>query len=202
MSRKPGLVSRSLEYRAPETPRFLQALEAQVGSNSRYASCDSRDQLDSLVASCSARERKRATLHDKDDQDLDSEDELLGAQVVVLKPGKHLSRDEAIRLKTSAPQPESRTAQTHHIAVVSSSPGTNTAATSSKRRRIPIDSVDHAPHNATDPLDHVKQLIRSPSKNSNSNPKQDTRKPKANTLPNKPKPQPGKGLSFSFDDDA
>ncbi|SOV05758.1 uncharacterized protein UDID_06237 [Ustilago sp. UG-2017a] len=110
--RKGNLASRSLEYQAPETPNFLKALKAQVASSDRYSTSTKQrpsDELDSFVIStCSAAVKRKAREEDEDeDEGLDSEDEMRGAQVVVLKDGKHLSHDEALQLKTASKgQPE------------------------------------------------------------------------------------------------
>ncbi|KAJ1019040.1 hypothetical protein NDA18_006191 [Ustilago nuda] len=108
--RKGNLASRSLEYQAPETPNFLKALKAQVASSDRYSTSTKQrpsDQLDSFVISTSSAAVKRKAREEEEDDGLDSEDEMRGAQVVVLKDGKHLSHDEALQLKTaSKSQPE------------------------------------------------------------------------------------------------
>ncbi|SAM83928.1 uncharacterized protein UBRO_06237 [Ustilago bromivora] len=112
--RKGNLASRSLEYQAPETPNFLKALKAQVASSDRYSTSTKQqpsDKLDSFVISTSSAAVKRKAREEDEDEDedegLDSEDEMRGAQVVVLKDGKHLSHDEALQLKTASKgQPE------------------------------------------------------------------------------------------------
>ncbi|KAJ1576289.1 hypothetical protein NDA14_007387 [Ustilago hordei] len=108
--RKGNLASRSLEYQAPETPNFLKALKAQVASSDRYSTSTKQrpsDQLDSFVISTSSAAVKRKAREEEEDEGLDSEDEMRGAQVVVLKDGKHLSHDEALQLKTASKgQPE------------------------------------------------------------------------------------------------
>lgn len=142
--RKGNLAPRSLEYRAPEVPNFLKALKAQVASSERYSSSSSRaggDELDSFVTSTSSSSsgKRKARHDDEDDATLDSEDEMNGAQVVVLKDGKHLSHQEALAIKasqaqeeeTSAAQGSSSAGKAQNIASTGSSGG-------SKKRRGPI----------------------------------------------------------------
>lgn len=136
--RKGNLASRSLEYQAPETPNFLKALKAQVASSDRYSSSKSRpsDELDSFVTSTTSSSGKRKARDEDEDEDLDSEDEMRGAQVVVLKNGKHLSHEEALRLKTASKgQPEERVDEgkkkEQNIASTSSGAG-------ARKRRGPI----------------------------------------------------------------
>ncbi|KAJ1020424.1 hypothetical protein NDA13_005742 [Ustilago tritici] len=109
-ARKGNLASRSLEYQTPETPNFLKALKAQVASSDRYSTSTKQrpsDELDSFVISTSSAAVKRKAREEDEDEGLDSEDEMRGAQVVVLKDGKHLSHDEALQLKTASKgQPE------------------------------------------------------------------------------------------------
>lgn len=145
--RKGSLASRSLEYRAPEVPNFLKALKAQVASSERYFSSASSsrhtDELDSLVTSTSASGKRKAR-DDEEGDGLDSEDEMNGAQVVVLKDGKHLSHDEALRIKRTQIHSEPSSAATEKPAA-----GRNQniagsgSAVSAKKRRDPIgDAVE------------------------------------------------------------
>ncbi|KAN0062038.1 hypothetical protein ACQY0O_006033 [Thecaphora frezii] len=94
---------RNLSYQAPETPSFLRALKAQVASphSHRLAAphakpSDSRSgadgTLDGLLSTrTSTGHAAQQTLPDADSED----DDLSFAQVVVLKQGKHLSKEEA-----------------------------------------------------------------------------------------------------------
>ncbi|SPO27958.1 uncharacterized protein UTRI_05101 [Ustilago trichophora] len=184
-SRKGNLASRSLEYRAPEVPSFLKALKAQVASSDRYSSSSSSkrggDELDSFVTSTSSGKRKAHDDEDGEDVGLDSDDEMNGAQVVVLKDGKHLSHSEALQHKktkaaasnaTSSLSENSAAGKAQNIAASAS-------ATPSKRRRDPIgapssepshlsvDSIINRPTSqkikvgsAKGTLEDVKQLIR------------------------------------------
>ncbi|SNX86302.1 uncharacterized protein MEPE_05011 [Melanopsichium pennsylvanicum] len=104
--RKGNLASRSLQYNAPETPNFLKALKAHVASSDRYASTSSLhrshgDDLDDFVTSSNKSSTKRKAQDDEQDEEivLDSDDELRGATVVVVKDGKHLSHEQALQLK-------------------------------------------------------------------------------------------------------
>ncbi|SPO28851.1 uncharacterized protein UTRI_05101_B [Ustilago trichophora] len=221
--RKGNLASRSLEYRAPEVPSFLKALKAQVACSERYSSSSSSssqrggDELESFVKLTSSGKRK--ALDDEDDQDagLDSEDEMNGAQVVVLKDGKHLSHTEALQLKTTSPALPRNSAGEKPQNIAASA-----SATPSKRRRPPIqphltlDSIINTPtstkpkvETAKSSLEDVKQLIRqdrqarSPPTSSTKQDKkektQDKRKVK-NAQAKKLKAKSGKGLSFDLDD--
>lgn len=190
MSRKGNLASRSLEYRAPETPAFLKALQAQV-STSRYTSNSHRDELDDLVTSSSTSGRRKADQPGEEEEGLDSDDEINGAQVVVLKEGKHVSRDEAVRLKQQ--QQETRKEKLQNIA--------GSAGGATKKRRLPIDAEEKGStrtdsKDKANPLDDVKQLIqkqRNPPSSPSTKEKPAKQKPK--------KAKPGKGLSFNFDDE-
>lgn len=197
--RKGNLASRSLEYHAPPVPSFLRALQAQVSASDRYSSSGSAvskthsDQLDSLVSATSSsdsnpRSTKRKIGSDDQQQqceELDSDDEMNGAQVVVLKHGKHLSHDQALQLKKQAAQ-----TSTQPLSLSTSTPPTgqeqNIAAMAvggpSKKRRTPLDTrtvstkperrqasisslLETSPsrpgHRAQNgDLDHVKQLIQ------------------------------------------
>ncbi|CBQ68759.1 conserved hypothetical protein [Sporisorium reilianum SRZ2] len=181
-ARKPSLASRSLQYHAPEPPAFLQKLQAQVAASERYASASTRDELDVLVASSSAGKRKVDDDSEGEVEGLDSDDEMHGAQVVVLSAGKHVSRDEALRIKTHDRERGEKKAQ--NIA--------DPATRRTKKKRLPIASPDDkAPQTAhpnASALDDVKLLIRQ------------------QRTPSKPakklcKTKPGSGLSFTFDDD-
>ncbi|GAC98185.1 indoleamine 2,3-dioxygenase [Pseudozyma hubeiensis SY62] len=217
MSRKGNLSSRSLQYTAPSTPNFLKALKAQVATSERYNTTTDRprDELDSLVTSTSSSSssgKRRKRDDNQEDEGLDSEDEMNGAQVVVLKEGKHLSHDEALMLKQSA------TATTRSSQEEAKRPTQNIASSNSAdakaKRRKPIGVQDEAQTDASlipildetaskkrtaDPLADVKQLIRQ----SRPHPKHKQQdKPRAKQAQTKKlKAQSGKGLSFNFDDD-
>lgn len=215
--RKGSLASRSLEYRAPETPNFLKALKAQVASSDRYAPASRRGgaELDSFVTSTSSGKRKAQD----DEEGLDSEDEMNGAQVVVLKDGKHLSHQEAMEIKKGAAAqvptspPWSSKDKAQNIA--------STGSGVSKRRReavnVPRSEQKEASISAIveeknekdgggkiGGLEDVKQLIRQ-DRESRAPPKakeptkEDKRKEK-NAQARKLKAKSGKGLSFDLDD--
>ncbi|KAJ9474719.1 Indoleamine 2,3-dioxygenase [Pseudozyma hubeiensis] len=216
MSRQGRLNSRSLQYTAPSTPNFLKALKAQVATSERYNTTTDRprDELDSLVTatSSSSSNGKRRKLDDDQDEGLDSEDEMNGAQVVVLKHGKHLSHNEALLLKQSATattQPGKEEAKRPTQSIASS----NSADAKTKRRK-PLGVQDEAQSDASlnsildetdskkrtaDPLDDVKQLIRQSRPTPKHKQQDKTRAKQAQTK--KLKAQSGKGLSFNFDDE-
>lgn len=103
----PKLASRQLAYAPPPVPSFLQKLHSQV-NQSRGNINDKRggsrrddddegpsSEFDDLlgVGGASSKNAKR----DRDDkgEGSEEEDEWDGAQVVVLKEGRHLSKEEA-----------------------------------------------------------------------------------------------------------
>ncbi|TKY89080.1 hypothetical protein EX895_001611 [Sporisorium graminicola] len=205
--RKGNLASRSLEYRAPDTPKFLKALQAQVSSSSRYGSASHRDELDSLVASSSSSAGKGRP-QDGDGDGIDSDDEIHGAQVVVLKEGKHISHDEAVRLKQQQQrdEPPAKEQPAQNIADA-------TAVGVTKKRRLPVDLSNNDDTHKTirttssssakpNPLDDVKRLIQQ----QRNPPPPPSPSPSTKDKPNKQKPKkvkpgkPGKGLSFNFDE--
>ncbi|SJX64401.1 uncharacterized protein SRS1_15042 [Sporisorium reilianum f. sp. reilianum] len=182
-ARKPSLASRSLQYHAPEPPAFLQKLQAQVAASERYASASTRDELDVLVASSSSSKRKVDDDGEGEGgEGVDSDDEMHGAQVVVLSAGKHVSHDEALRIKTHDRERGEKKAQ--NIA--------DPATRRTKKKRLPIASPDDKAPQTADPkssaLDDVKLLIRQ-----QRTPSKPAKKPR--------KTKPGSGLSFTFDDD-
>lgn len=91
----PKFTSRQLAYEAPPVPSFLQKLHSQVNQN-RGSINDKRagnrqeetSEFDSLlgIGSSSGKDTR---------PEEEEEDEFDGAQVVVLKEGKHLSKEEA-----------------------------------------------------------------------------------------------------------
>lgn len=190
----------------------MKALKAQVSESERYSRKRPNDELDSLVASASSASKRKARDAD-DDEGLDSDDELRGAQVVVLKDGKHLSQQQALEAKAVQRIPAS-SSSTQNI----SSASTTSAL---KRRRQPIadealsDSVSSAkaPHiaeggNGGDAsLNHVKQLIHERHSRpiddeiprNDTHTKENKRKAK-NAEARKLKAKSGKGLSFELDD--
>ncbi|ETS64587.1 hypothetical protein PaG_01055 [Moesziomyces aphidis] len=215
--RKGSLASRSLEYRAPEVPSFLKALKAQVSESDRYSRKRPNDELDSLVSSASSASKRKACDEDETG-DLDSDDELRGAQVVVLKDGKHLSQQQALEAKADLAQKSP--APSNSSQNIASSASNSSAL---KRRRQPVtggaasDSVSTAldPHSLQEgakrgdtSLDHVKQLIREDRQakaSTNHTPKQDTntkegKRKLKNAEARKLKAKSGKGLSFDLDD--
>lgn len=191
MSRKTPLASRSLEYRAPETPTFLKALQAQVASSQRYTPAAPRGELDSLVASSSSSSTGKRK-PDAEEDGWDSDDAMHGATVVVLREGKHVSRDEAVRIKQQQDRVgEVKKQKAQNIAGAASAP--------SKKRRAPIDSAQADQSNGTassnnkaGPLDDVKQLIAQ---------HRPTPMAKSTKSPAKKRKPPGSGLSFTLDDE-
>lgn len=91
----------NVQYSAPAVPKFLQSLHAQVnGGRGAAGPSTSRDGEPEDELSAMFREASRGG-HDEPEGDADdvSGDEWDGAQVVVLKDGKHLSREELEQAK-------------------------------------------------------------------------------------------------------
>lgn len=229
--RKGNLASRSLEYRAPEVPNFLKTLKAQVASSDRYARPTSTggDQLDSFVSSTSSAGKRKARDDEQDqDHDLDSEDEMNGAQVVVLKDGKHLSHDEALNIKAAlAKQEQAASASSHadskpqNIAT-SGGPAKkkrDAVAVSDGQKHVSISSIVEASarqkggKKESTALEDVKQLIKKhrearathntkakETRENKQTSKEQERREK-NAQAKKLKAKAGKGLSFDLDDD-
>lgn len=102
LSMPPKFTSRQLAYEAPPVPSFLQKLHSQVNqsrgnindkrSGGRQEETSEFDSLLGIGPSTSNREGKSSRAKE------DEEDEFDGAQIVVLKEGKHLSKEEAYRI--------------------------------------------------------------------------------------------------------
>lgn len=91
--------AKNLTYQTQQVPSFLRALHSQVNGSRNYKDQQNQsagDELDDLVgigsSSGSRTDRDREGEFGK--EDIDDEDEFEGAQIVVLKDGKHLSREE------------------------------------------------------------------------------------------------------------
>ncbi|PWZ01173.1 hypothetical protein BCV70DRAFT_205756 [Testicularia cyperi] len=161
--------SRSLEYTAPETPNFLRALKAQVASSPRYSQASSsakngrKDELDSLLSSGSGAQSE-SQRSDNLDTGLDSDDEWHGAQIVVLKEGKHLTPQQIqeAKLDQNSPSTTSRPASSTNTNAVVEPPSTKQAAQSGallKKRKAGSIGIDPS----TDDSDHqhAKSLLNS-----------------------------------------
>lgn len=98
----PKFTSRQLAYDAPPVPSFLQKLHSQVNqgrgnindkrSGSRREETSEFDNLLGIGSSSSNKEGEESRAKEEE------EDEFDGAQIVVLKEGKHLSKEEASKI--------------------------------------------------------------------------------------------------------
>ncbi|PWN52441.1 hypothetical protein IE53DRAFT_367208 [Violaceomyces palustris] len=105
--------AKSLRYEAPHVPKFLQALKDQVNNSSNYGSKGGsggrRDEFDDFFSPSENfddgrdKDGGRASMRGKSDpsfvrgeegEEEGEEDDLEGAQIVVLKEGRHLTREE------------------------------------------------------------------------------------------------------------
>lgn len=111
----------NLQYTAPKVPSFLQKLHAQVNNSSGRSGAeaygealrpDEGDDLAALVGSSNSGGggRDAEDVVASRDDDPEDEDEWQGAQVVVLKEGKHLTEDEigALRSKEKSEASEEK----------------------------------------------------------------------------------------------
>lgn len=90
--------AKSLSYQTQAVPSFLKALHSQVNGPRNYkdqGEGGGGDELDDLVGCGSGGIRRGDSFQEE-------EDEFEGAQIVVLKDGKHLSREEALREKRNS----------------------------------------------------------------------------------------------------
>jgi len=148
--------ARNLTYK-PQVPSFLQKLHAQVHGRPH----DAPEPWDDVAPIDRKREREASDA-------VDSEDELEHAQVVVLKEGKHLSREEYVAARKSeaaeaAPDvpPVSKTTSTpdlHHKTCNTSENmvGPSTLHQTRRRQRA---LPEAAARNSND-LDNAKELIQ------------------------------------------
>lgn len=108
----PPRAERNISYNAPQVPAFLQKLHAQVNGNRSGGSRGAGprpgegDELDEVLA------REGIEYSDPADGGADAADdgeeiwEADGAQVVVLKEGRHLTAEEAERLRKEGKEKE------------------------------------------------------------------------------------------------
>jgi hypothetical protein len=102
----PKLASRQLAYAPPPVPSFLQKLHSQVNQSrgnindkrSRRGDDDDEaatSEFDDLLGIGSTSKSAKGGTDGKEEALSEGEDEWDGAQVVVLKEGRHLSKEEA-----------------------------------------------------------------------------------------------------------
>lgn len=220
--RKGNLASRSLTYTAPPTPSFLRALQAQVSSNPRSSTRPS-DELDSLVTitTSSSRDGKRKLIDNE--EELDSDDEINGAQVVVLKDGKHLTHEQALEARRGEKVAAPPTASTRDNGEGKrQSIAGSTAPVKKRRAAIATDKEEEdvsigtildtpsptstKPRSSGSNLDDVKQLIRAerqshPQAKEVKEKTKQQKKQEKTAQARKAIARSGKGLSFDLDDE-
>ena len=147
--------ARSLQFDAPPIPKFLQALHSQVHGASRSSNGDEDDEaypgdeISGLLGASSGRGRgAKADVHE--DAGDHSGEEWDGAQIVVLKDGKHITETEAKQaaqqVKAAAQAKED--SRTPSIATKDATDATSVSRpgaglpTGSKRRGPIVDETD------------------------------------------------------------
>jgi len=208
----PKFTSRQLTYEAPPVPRFLQKLHSQVNS-SRGNINDKRggeasSEFDDLLGVGPSGNRQSNSVGKQNGDNSEGEDEWDGAQVVVLKEGKHLSKEEVAH---SSKDSKAEPTKGDGLQGVIAGPEAAVPSSTTKRRVVGATAFSEQKASKSSGMDEAKELIAS-SKQTEDNNKEggqerrkrkeekDTKKEERNKRARIEKSKMGKGLSFSIED--